>query len=134
MLKMAFWQPHSMQTPATPAHAGAAQPVWTVICLCAQWCGACREWQPAFEQWARSHPQLRFRWVDIEDEADALGDPDIETFPTLLIAHGATPRFYGPVQPQAAQADRLLASLMNGPINPAAPVSAEAHALAQRLL
>ena len=33
-----------------------------------------------------------------------MGDVDIETFPTLLVAHGGRPLFFGPVQPSAAQA------------------------------
>ena len=59
-----------------------------VICLCAQWCGACREWRDLFAQAAAAHPSLRFGWVDVEDEAAAMGDVDIETFPTLLVARG----------------------------------------------
>lgn len=82
-----------------------------VICLCAAWCGTCREFQPGFEKTAQEHLDLIFRWVDIEDEADALGDLDIETFPTLLIgdAHGV--KFAGPVLPQPGQIGRLLQSL-----------------------
>lgn len=81
-----------------------------VICLCAAWCGTCREYAPLFEQVAAAHPQLAFRWVDIEDEADALGDLDIDTFPTLVVGAGAV-QFAGPVLPQAGQIERLLKSL-----------------------
>lgn len=83
-----------------------------VICLCAAWCGACREWSGVFEGLAASYPQLQFDWVDIEDEADAMGDVDIETFPTLLVAQGHRARFFGPVQPSATQVARLLESLL----------------------
>lgn len=90
---------------ATPA-AGA------VICLCAAWCGTCRDFEPGFRQAAAAHPALRFRWLDIEDEADALGELDIETFPTLVIGTpDGVPRFAGPVLPQAGQIARLLQSL-----------------------
>ena len=106
---------------------------WRVICLCAQWCGACREWQLPFEQVAKAYPQLQFVWVDIEDQADAVGDVDIETFPTLLIAQGAEPRFYGPVQPSASQFRRLLESLLAGAATGQLP-SADAKALLQRLV
>jgi thioredoxin 1 len=106
--------------------------VWWVICLCAEWCGACREWRDAFMQVAAAHPQLRFAWVDVEDEAEAMGDVDIETFPTVLIARDDRPLFLGPVQPSAGQLTRLIASLRENP--PAAPALAPgAAALMQRL-
>jgi thioredoxin 1 len=102
-------------------------PHWWVICLCAEWCGACREWRAAFMQVAASHPQLRFAWVDVEDEADAMGDIDIETFPTVLIARGQQPLFLGPVLPSGAQLARLIASLREAPPpSPALPAGAAA--------
>ena len=61
------------------------QPEFLVACLCAAWCGTCRAFEPGFRQAALAHPGLAFRWLDVEDEADALGDLDIETFPTLVI-------------------------------------------------
>ncbi len=82
-----------------------------VVCLCAAWCGTCREFQPGFEQAALEHPQIVFRWVDIENEADELGDIDIETFPTLVIGDTTKIHFSGPVLPQPAQISRLLRSL-----------------------
>jgi thioredoxin 1 len=84
---------------------------WTVACLCAGWCRACESFRPIFEQHAAATPQAAHRWVDIEDDADSIGDLDIETFPTLLIARGGTPLFFGPVLPQATSISKLLASL-----------------------
>ena len=55
---------------------------------------------------------------------------DIETFPTLLIANGASPRFFGPVPPSLAQLARLLASLRESDSVPELP---EASALLARL-
>lgn len=52
-----------------------------------------------FDSVAPSHPQARFLWVDIEDEEDLVGDLDVETFPTLLIADPAGARFLGPLLP-----------------------------------
>ena len=46
---------------------------WRVICLCAQWCGVCRDWRALFDEAAKAHPGLRFAWVDVEDEAQAMG-------------------------------------------------------------
>jgi thioredoxin 1 len=63
---------------------------------------------------AAAHPGIHFAWVDVEDEADAMGDVDIETFPTLLIARDGTPRFLGPIQPSGAQFKRLVATLLEG--------------------
>lgn len=91
--------------------ADAAPQEWWVICLCAEWCGVCREWRSIFSEAAAAHPDLRFAWIDVEDEAEAIGNVDVETFPTLLIARGASPRFFGPVPPSLAQLSRLLDSL-----------------------
>jgi thioredoxin-like negative regulator of GroEL len=104
---------------------------WWVICLCAEWCGVCREWRELFEQLAAAHPALHFAWVDVEDEAQAMGDVDIETFPTLLVAQGNSPRFFGPVQPSAGQVSRLLESLIDAPVPSREP--ADAAELLKRL-
>ena len=75
---------------------------------------------------------MQFTWIDIEDESDTLGDLDVETFPTLLVARGRTPHFYGPVLPSATQCQRLLASVQ---ADPGASVTApEADGLLLRLL
>ena len=113
---------------SVPAPATA----WHVICLCADWCGTCRGWRQELAAQARLHPGVAFSWVDIEDEADAVGDVDIETFPTLLIAQGDTPRFLGPVLPHASAIGRLLESLRADERSIALP--AEAGPLLQRLL
>ena len=112
--------------------ADAARREAWVICLCAEWCGVCREWRPAFERAAADHTDVRFAWVDVEDEAAAMGDVDVETFPTLLIADGGTPVFFGPVPPSAAQFSRLLTSLLQDR-SAASGVAAEAAPLFDRL-
>ena len=53
-------------------------------------------------------PGHRYRWIDIEDEADLIGDIDVETFPTLLIAHQGRVLFAGPVLPRTGDAVRLI--------------------------
>lgn len=113
-----------------PTH-GSSPPGW-VICLCAQWCNVCREWRDAFDRTAAAYPQLRFAWVDVEDESEAMGDLDIETFPTVLIAHGEQPLFLGPIQPSGAQLARLVDSMLREPAQ-ADPITGEAGALMQRL-
>jgi thioredoxin 1 len=81
-----------------------------VACLCAAWCRTCESYQQIFEAACAELPQagLQVRWIDIEDEADLVGDLDIETFPTLLIADGAQVRFAGPLTPQPETLRRVL--------------------------
>ena len=110
-----------------------AAPTWWVVCLCAEWCGVCREWRAAFDQAAQSHPELRFVWIDVEDEAEAMGDVDIETFPTLLIARDMSPLFFGPVQPSGSQFARLISSLLEGSTSSSA-ISGAAAPLLHRLV
>lgn len=104
---------HSPDLRLASPPAGPA-PTWWVVCLCANWCGTCRDYRTLFDTLALEHPELRCLWVDIEDEADLVGDVDVETFPTLLIADGATVRFMGPLLPQAPVLVRLLESLRAG--------------------
>ena len=82
-----------------------------VVCLCAEWCGACREYRPLFAAVERAHPELRFAWVDIEDHADLADDFDVETFPTILVAGADGTRFIGPLLPHAETLSRMLSAL-----------------------
>jgi thioredoxin 1 len=82
--------------------------VLDVVCLCAAWCGTCQTYQDTFAQLRAALPLHRFRWVDIEDEADLVGDVDVETFPTLLVAHHGEVLFAGPVLPRLGDAQRLV--------------------------
>lgn len=111
---------------------GSEQPTWWVVCLCAAWCGVCREWLPAFTAQARAHPNLRFAWVDVEDEDEAMGDVDIETFPTLMVARGGQVLYLAPIPPFAKQFQGLLASLQAEP-RPAPGLPPGADDLLQRL-
>ena len=81
-----------------------------VACLCADWCNVCTEYRSRFQQVQASvtadHPQAQFVWLDIEDEADLLHPLDVDDFPTLLIAVGDAPRFFGPLTPQAQTLER----------------------------
>ena len=107
-----------MQSPAAlpesppPSHPERpARGDWWAVCLCAAWCGTCGIYRPLFDELARAHPDVRFEWVDIEDDSEIAGDLDVETFPTLLIADGERALFLGPLLPQAPVLARLLASL-----------------------
>lgn len=90
-----------------------------VVCLCAEWCGVCRDYQSRFLQLQSRFPQARFLWIDVEDEADLLHPLDVEDFPTLLLALGQEPRFFGPVTPQAEMLERLIRSQVQEPGAPA---------------
>jgi thioredoxin 1 len=83
---------------------------WIVACLCAGGCGTCTSYRAAFEQMAARHPDQHFIWIDIEDQADVVGELDVESFPTLLIQRGETVAFFGTMLPDPALAERLLAA------------------------
>jgi len=108
------------------------QATWWVACLCAAWCGVCREWLPQFTAQARAHPHLRFAWVDVEDEDETMGEVDIETFPTLLVARGDRVLYLAPIPPLGTQFTRLLARLQ-AQQSPDPGVPSEADELLARL-
>ncbi|RZI74405.1 MAG: thioredoxin [Variovorax sp.] len=111
----------------SPLQPPVDEALW-VVCLCAEWCGACREYRPLFEQVARAHPSLRFAWVDIEDHADIADDFDVETFPTILVAGSDGTRFIGPLLPHAETLSRMLSALQ-----PAGPNAREVDVLLRAL-
>ena len=103
---------HMNKPPLTPPANGHDM---HVFCLCAQWCGTCREYQPIFAQLALQLPEVRFVWVDIEAHDDLLGDLDIENFPTLLIADAqGRARFAGTVLPHAETLQRMCQAALAG--------------------
>lgn len=96
-------------------------PAWLVACLCAGWCRTCDAYRDTFDALAREFAgRAAFRWVDIEDEADALGELDVVDFPTLLVAEGAEPRFLGPVLPAPGAARQLIERALQRQLGPVA--------------
>lgn len=79
-----------------------------VACLCAQWCGSCREYRDVFTELARLFPQYCFLWVDVENQADRVDAFDVENFPTIVIEDAVTTRFAGTLLPQRGILERLL--------------------------
>ena len=77
-----------------------SQDKWVVACLCAAWCDVCKQYRSGFDALADEHPQHQFVWIDIEDQADLVGDLDVENFPTILIQHRDTVVFYGTMLPE----------------------------------
>ena len=85
-------------------------PEFLVACLCAAWCGTCRDYQAGFHALAERFPAARFLWVDVEDDADLVDDYDVENFPTLLIQRDDTVVFFGTMLPHLELLQRTLES------------------------
>ncbi len=79
-----------------------------VACLCAEWCGVCREYRAAFDEVRARLPTMRFLWVDVEDQSELVDPLEVDNFPTLLVAVGDSARFLGTVLPQAGTLERLI--------------------------
>jgi thioredoxin-like negative regulator of GroEL len=90
-----------------------------LLCLCAAWCHLCADYAPVLAEVVQrlrlDWPELAPRWIDIEDEAELVGDLDIETFPTIVVLRGAQVRFHGPLPPQPEVLERVVrAALEDG--------------------
>jgi len=111
-----------------------------VACLCAAWCHLCDDYAPVLErvtsELVAGGSTLRRHWIDIEDEADLVGDFDVETFPTLVVIGPDGVRFAGPLTPQPATLHRMLrATVVDAGDDARWPaVSPEIRAFAARLL
>lgn len=89
-----------------------AAPEYSVVCICAEWCDLCVEYRPGFFELAAQFPAAAFGWLDTEDDADKVGDLEIENFPTLLVKRGGETLFFGPQPPSHALLRRLLQELI----------------------
>lgn len=118
--------------PTSPPPHPTPAPSLLVACLCAAWCGTCREYQPLFEQLGREFPQARFLWIDIEDQADLVDPVEVDDFPTLLLAVHGQPVFFGMVTPHLDTLRRLVQSHATVDARPLAQAPA-LQALVQRL-
>lgn len=109
-----------------------------IACLCAAWCRLCDDYSPVFEQVMgelASTVQVHRHWIDIEDEAELVGDFDVETFPTIVIADARHVRFAGTLTPQADTLRRLLRATVQEAAAGArwSQVASQIEAFAQRL-
>ncbi len=90
-----------------------------IACLCAAWCRLCDDYALVFQQLAAELNEtglpLQWHWIDIEDEAELLGDMDVETFPTLVIADHEHVRFAGALMPQPETLRRVVHATIPGP-------------------
>lgn len=101
-------EPETFPQLATALESGQ----WVVACLCAGWCDVCKQYRAGFEALAEQFPEQQFVWIDIEDQADLVGDLDVENFPTILLQHGDLVAFYGTMLPEPRQLARLLEAQM----------------------
>ena len=60
-----------------------------VACLCAQWCGTCKEYEALFHSLQTEFPGATFRWIDVEDESELVDPIEVENFPTSRLAADA---------------------------------------------
>lgn len=112
--------------------ATSDMPPLLVACLCAAWCDTCNDYRAVFDSLSAEQEAAadRWVWVDIEDDEAALGAIDVDDFPTLLIARGETPFFFGPVMPHAQTARQLVQRARRGELGTAADMRAPALARA----
>jgi thiol-disulfide isomerase/thioredoxin len=110
-----------------------SDPKALVACLCAQWCLTCGSYRGVFDALAAEMPEVRFVWVDIEDEADLVDPIEVENFPTLLIGAATEVRFFGTVMPHAETLKRMVQTQLE-PGGRAAAADPDVAALLQRLL
>lgn len=103
-----------------------------VACLCAQWCGTCRDYRPLFDQLQTEFADAKFVWIDIEDEADLVDPVEVDDFPTLLVVADGQARFFGTLTPHIDTLRRILQTQLSAERAPS--VAPEAQALAQRVL
>lgn len=83
-----------------------------VACLCAAWCDTCTAYRPGFLAMAERFPRAEFRWVDIEDDAEAVEDIEVENFPTILVRRGDETLFQGVLLPHHSHLERLLQEII----------------------
>ena len=103
-----------------------------VACLCADWCGTCRDYQATFELMQAQFPGTRFVWIDVEDESELIDPIEVENFPTLLITRREQAMFFGTVTPHVETLQRLIRTqLQDGA--PVLPPDEDRDELARRV-
>ena len=90
-------------------------PEFTVTCLCAEWCDVCREYRPGFEALAQRFPRAAFAWLDVEDDAEEVGEREVENFPTIEVRRGDRQLFYGALLPKPEILEKLLKTILLRP-------------------
>ena len=101
-----------MHHPLFPNGAAGAVAEFLVVCLCAEWCGVCREYRSVFQETTGQFPAASFHWLDIEVHADDLGNLEVENFPTLLIKRQEWVLFYASMPPSPGHLQRILRTFL----------------------
>jgi thioredoxin reductase (NADPH) len=96
---------------ATPAALAEPTEGFLVVGFCAAWCNTCGEFRAAFDAIAGSRPDAAFVWLDIEDDAERVGDIDVENFPTIAVYDGDRLLHFGVTLPHGGVVARLIDSL-----------------------
>jgi thioredoxin 1 len=86
-----------------------------VSCLCAEWCDTCVDYRPGFLALREKFSDVEFRWIDIEDQADEVGDLEVENFPTIRVTREGEVLFHGIQLPIHSHLERLLQELLATP-------------------
>lgn len=112
-------------------------PAPQLLCLCAAWCHLCTAYAPVFAEVVRrlrtDWPDLAPRQIDIEDEAELVGDLDVETFPTIVVLRGAQVLFHGPLPPQPEVLERVVRAALTAAEDGAGRVEPAVAAFARRV-
>ena len=116
---------------ALAGHPRLATSPLVVLALCADWCGTCRDFQQMLDRLARARPEIVFAWADIEDDAELVGDIDVESFPTLAVFRAGQALHYGVSLPQEGLVARTIDSLAARPPQPARDMPDAVAALAR---
>lgn len=108
-----------------------------VACLCAAWCRLCEGYvavfHPVLQALRAGYPALVVHWIDIEDEAELVGELDVETFPTVVVADASGVHFAGTLTPQPETLHRVVRAALQHAGAPGAPQAPEVEAFATRL-
>jgi thioredoxin reductase (NADPH) len=120
----------------TPVSALAGHPRLTtsplvVLALCADWCGTCRDFHQMLLHLAEARKEIVFAWADIEDDAEFVGDIDVESFPTLVVVRAGQALHYGVSLPQEGLVARMIDTLAARPPQAAKGIPDEVEALAR---
>lgn len=114
---------------ALPGHPRLSTSPLVVLALCADWCGTCRDFQQVLQRLAEARPEIVFAWADIEDDAELVGDIDVESFPTLAVFRAGQALHYGVSLPQEGLVARMIDALAARPPQAASAMAEEVVAL-----
>ena len=116
---------------ALSGHPRLATSPLVVVALCADWCGTCRDFQQVLDRLAEARPEIVFAWADIEDDAEFVGDIDVESFPTLAVFRAGQALHYGVSLPQEGLVARMIDTLATRPPQPVKRMPEAVEALAR---